>query len=65
MKDFNTPGSNMSWVDDGFKKFNSEWQLKNVAKLLDGEIKHYICTSKNETYRKIVIEYGHSIKEKT
>jgi hypothetical protein len=65
MKDFNAPGSNKSWMDEGFKKFNSEWQLKNVAKLLDGEVKHYICTSKNETYRKIVIEYDHQQNKKS
>ena len=62
MKDFNTPGSNKSWMDEGFKKFNSEWQLKNVAKLLDGELKHYICTDKTTSHEKIVIEYNHKKK---
>ena len=62
MKDFNTPGSNKSKMDDAFVKFNSEWQLDNVVKLLNGEIKHYIVTDKKTIHKKIVIEYDHQEK---
>ena len=59
MKDFNAPGSNQSWMDEGFKKFIVERQLENVRSVLGGELKQYICTSKNKTHKKIVIEYDH------
>ena len=35
MDDFNTPGSNKSWMDDGFKKYVIQYQLDNVVNLLD------------------------------
>ena len=59
MKDFNTPGSNKSWMDEGFKKFAVDTQLHNVCKILGGELKHYICTDRTTTHEKIVIEYNH------
>ena len=62
MKDFNTPGSNKSWMDEGFKKFIVDNQLHNVCNILGGELKHYICTNKTTTHRKIVIEYNHENK---
>ncbi|AON97867.1 hypothetical protein Np231112_140 [Synechococcus phage S-RIM2] len=64
MKDFNTPGSNKSWMDEGFKKYIVEWQLENVRKLLDGELKHYVCSDRTTTHEKYVIEYNHQTKEK-
>ena len=36
--EFNTPGSNKSWMDDGFKKYAAEWQLNNIEKLLDAKV---------------------------
>ena len=62
MKDFNTPGSNKSWMDEGFKKFIVEHQLENVRNVLDGELKHYVCSNKTTTHEKIVIEYNHKKK---
>ena len=62
MKDFNTPGSNKSWMDEGFKKFIVEHQLENVRNVLDGELKHYVCSDKTTTHEKIVIEYNHKKK---
>ena len=60
MDDFNTPGSNKSWMDDGFKKFSSELQLNNVANLLDAKIEHcrvYNSDNRDEIYNKITITY--------
>ena len=37
MDDFNTPGSNKTWMDDGFKKFIVEHQLDNVVNILDAK----------------------------
>ena len=62
MKDFNTPGSNKSWMDEGFKKYIVAWQLENVTNVLGGELKHYICTDKTTTHEKIVIEYNRTKK---
>ncbi len=60
MDDFNTPGSNKSWMDDGFIKFNSEWQLKNVCKLLNAKIERcrvYNSDNRDEIYNQITITY--------
>jgi len=62
MKDFNTPGSNKSWMDEGFKKFIVDTQLENVRNVLNGELKHYVCSDKTTTHEKIVIEYNHKKK---
>lgn len=62
MKDFNEPGSNKSWMDEGFKKFAVNTQLDNICKILGGEAKHYICTDKKTQHQKIVIEYNHENK---
>ena len=62
MKDFNTPGSNKSWMDEGFKKYIVEWQLENVRNVLGGELTHYICTDKTTSHEKIVIEYNRTKK---
>jgi len=43
MDDFNTPGSNKSWMDDGFKKFIVELQLDNVVKILDAKSRTLSC----------------------
>ena len=63
MKDFNEPGSNKSWMDEGFKKFAVNTQLDNICKILGGEAKHYICTDKKTQHQKIVIEYDHQQKD--
>ena len=60
MDDFNTPGSNKndSWQDKGFIKFNSEWQLKNVVKLLNAKIERcrvYNSDNRDEVYNQITI----------
>ena len=60
MDDFNTPGSNKSWMDDGFVKFNSEWQLRNVVKLLNAKIERchvYNSDNRDEVYNQITITY--------
>ena len=62
MDDFNTPGSNKSWMDEGFKKFIVDYQLDNICRILGGEAKYYICSSKTTTHRKLVIEYNHENK---
>ncbi len=62
MDDFNTPGSNKSWMDEGFKKFIVQTQLHNICQILGGEANHYICTDKKTQHQKIVIEYNHQNK---
>ena len=60
MYDFNTPGSNKSWMDDGFKKFSNEWQLNNVVNLLDAKIERcrvYNSDNRDEVYNQITITY--------
>ena len=60
MDDFNTPGSNKSWMDDGFKKYSTEWQLDNVVKLLDAKIERcrvYNSDNRDEVYNQITITY--------
>ena len=60
MDDFNTPGSNKSWMDDGFKKHAAEWQLDNVVKLLDAKIERcrvYNSDNRDEVYNQITITY--------
>jgi hypothetical protein len=63
MDDFNTPGSNKSWMDEGFKKFVVDTQLHNICKILGGEANHYICTDKKTQHEKIIIEYNHQKKK--
>ena len=61
MEDFNTPGSNKSWMDDGFKKFIIEHQLENVRNILNGTLeKKLLVNSKGEVSRQIVINYDNS-----
>ena len=60
MDDFNTPGSNKSWMDDGFKNFSTEWQLNNVVNLLDAKIERcrvYNSDNRDEVYNQITITY--------
>ena len=58
MKDFNTPGSNKSWMDEGFKKYIVEWQLENVRNMLNGTLeKKILVNSKGEVSKQIVINY--------
>jgi hypothetical protein len=63
MKDFNTPGSNKSWMDEGFKKFIVDYQLDNICRILGGEATHYICTDKKTQHQKIVITYDRKEKQ--
>lgn len=58
--EFNTPGSNKTWIDDGFKKYAAEWQLDNVVKLLDAKIeccRVYNSDNRDEVYNQITITY--------
>ena len=60
MDDFNAPGSNKSWMDDGFKKYAVEWQLDNIVNILDAEIKRcrvYNSDNRDEVYNQITITY--------
>jgi hypothetical protein len=60
MDDFNTPGSNKSWIDEGFKKFIVEHQLSNVVNILDADIKRcrvYNSDNRDEVHHQITITY--------
>jgi len=60
MDDFNLPGSNKSWMDEGFKKFIVEHQLGNVVNILDADIKRcrvYNSDNRDEVYNQITITY--------
>jgi hypothetical protein len=60
MDGFNAPGSNKNEIDDNFKKFNSQWQLDNVVKLLDAKIERcrvYNSDNRDEVYNQITITY--------
>jgi hypothetical protein len=60
MDDFNTPGSNKSWMDDGFKKYAAEWQLNNVVSLLNADVKRcrvYNSDNRDEVYNQVTITY--------
>ena len=60
MDDFNIPGSNKSWMDEGFKKFIVEHQLGNVVNILDADIKRcrvYNSDNRDEVYNQITITY--------
>jgi hypothetical protein len=60
MDNFNAPGSNKSWMDDGFKKYAAEWQLNNIEKLLDAKVERchvYNSDDRDEIYNKITITY--------
>ena len=60
MEGFNAPGSNKSWMDEGFKKFIVEHQLSNVVNILDAEIKRcrvYNSDNRDEVHHQITITY--------
>jgi hypothetical protein len=60
MDNFNTPGSNKSWMDDGFKKYAAEWQLNNIEKLLNADVKRcrvYKSDNRDEVFNQITITY--------
>jgi len=60
MEGFNAPGSNKSWMDEGFKKFVVEHQLGNVVNILDADIKRcrvYNSDNRDEVYNQITITY--------
>ena len=39
------------------------WRLEKIAKDIDGELKFYECSDRDQTYKKIVIEYGKEKKQ--
>lgn len=60
MDNFNAPGSNKSWMDDGFKKYVIQYQLDNVVKLLDAKVERcrvYDSDKRDEVYNQITITY--------
>ena len=60
MEEFNTPGSNKSWMDNGFKKYAAEWQLNNIEKLLDAKVERchvYNSDDRDVVYNQITITY--------
>ena len=60
MDDFNTPGSNKTGMDDGFKKYAAEWQLNNVVSLLNAKVERchvYNSDNRDEVYNQITITY--------
>ena len=60
MEGFNAPGSNKSWMDEGFKKFIVEHQLGNVVNILDADIKRcrvYNSDNRDEVHHQITITY--------
>jgi len=60
MEEFNAPGSNKTWMDDGFKKYIINYQLDNVVKLLDAKVDHcrvYNSDSRDKVYHQITITY--------
>ena len=58
MEGFNEPGSNKSWMDDGFKKHIIQVQLDNVVSILKGKLE-YASTYDNtgKITKKIIITY--------
>ena len=44
-------------MDQKLKDILVMQQLENVAKLLNGKLSQSICITKNQQYKKIVIEY--------
>ena len=58
MEGFNEPGSNRSWMDEGFKKYITQYQLDNVVSLLNGKLE-YTSTYDNtgKITKKIIITY--------
>ncbi len=60
MEGFNKPGSNKSWMDDGFKKYLAKIQLDNIEKLLDANIERchvYNSDNRDKVYNQITITY--------
>ena len=47
-------------IDDDFRKFAVTTQVDNICKILGGTAKHYICSDRKTSHKKIVIEYGHN-----
>jgi len=39
------------------------WRLEKIAKDIGGELKFYECSDRDQTYKKIVIEYGKEKKQ--
>ena len=56
-------------TENGFEPWEEETNkiiadnlIENIGKLLQGEVKHYVCCDKKTSHKKIVIEYGHEEK---
>ena len=58
MEGFNKPGSNKSWMDEGFKKHVIQIQLNNIVSILKGKLE-YASTYDNtgKITKKIIITY--------
>jgi hypothetical protein len=66
MDDFNVPGSSKSKMDADFIKFNSDWQLSNVCKLLNAKIERcrvYNSDNRDDVYNQITITYKSEVNE--
>lgn len=58
MEGFNEPGSNKSWMDDGFKRYITQYQLDNVVSLLNGKLEYSSTYDNNgKITKKIIITY--------
>jgi len=47
-------------MDDGFKKYAAEWQLNNIEKLLNADVKRcrvYKSDNRDEVFNQITITY--------
>jgi hypothetical protein len=58
--EFNQPVSNKTSITEEFKRYVAEWQLDNVAKLLDAKVESchvYNSDNRDEVYNQITITY--------
>jgi DNA-binding PadR family transcriptional regulator len=46
------------------KKLMAKDQLENIARLLNGKISHYVCSTLTSSHEKYVIEFNHQKKLK-
>lgn len=60
MDNFNAPGSNKIGVTPAFKKFVTELQLDNIAKILNAKVERcnvYNSDNRDEVHHQITITY--------
>ena len=60
MNDFNAPGSNKIGITPEFTDFVVDFQIDNVVKILDADIKRcrvYNSDNRDEVYNQITITY--------